>query len=502
MNCCSVKIMAKSVKGELAMRKALIAAIKNAETAIDSAIDSMVWHELDERQKKLQSDYQKFESKSLAILGMDAEIEKAKFEKENEEMAELCVKLKAKVKQKMAQLDAKAMEKRADDTAAQAAAAVGAQKNAQQSNVIEKKVEGDSDEKSVAINEKTDSQKAGSASIGLPSLRFSIPEWHHFEKEFDAKVMKNEGLNDDLKLTALLIACEQTEAGRLLARLGERNVATAFNELKETFGTSYAQADYFTQALLSIPNLSAKSPQEYLSLVNSVDYCIAGLNRHIENENCVHLIPFMVLSKLDCQTRSNWERYRSMLLKTCDEKETFLPDWCTMKGFLQDEAHYQARFNLATGDSDASDSWHCDGKSTAETKAHDKLALASGVKTQAQSDQAHASWQSKPNLHCDCDVWHRLHKCPDFLAMTINQREKYIRDRNVCGQCLLTAHMGVPCEDPKANQYCYRCSTYKEKVKHNSMLCKVTYNKVNNIAIVTPANSQAAWNSSDDWNDA
>lgn len=486
--------MAKSVKSELAMRKALINTIKKAEKSINNNIDCTSWYELDERQKKLQSDFQKLESKNMTIAGMDHDfvIDETEFENENEKMGELCVKLKAKLKEKMAVL-----ERKADFSKA----------NTQLGDENEKLVTENENEKAKQNqeSEKANNQMKSGTLLTLSSLKFSIPEWHVFQEEFESKVIDNGDLNNEEKLKALLNACELTEAELVLLRLGERNVESAFNKLKQQFGTAYAQANYFTQALLSIPSLTANHPNDYLNLVNSVDYCIAGLERHMSNDKFVQLIPLMVVNKFDNQTRINWERFRSILLKTCDEKDKFLPDWCTLKGFLQDEAEYHAQFatgngKQSTGDTKESElSWHTVAKNTEASKslssAHtgDVTSLAKANEIRFGNKQ-----ENKPNEHCDCAYWHPLHKCKRFLAMNINEREDFIRDRKVCGQCLLAAHMGTPCKDPKANQFCNRCKPFKQ-VKHNSMMCTLAYNKVNQIAVVPPSNSQPIWNADEEW---
>lgn len=90
--------MAKNIKSELAMRKALIHTIKKAETTILEIIDCASLYELDERQKKLQGDFQKFESKCMSIISMEVsnEFDENNFEIENDEIAELCKRQKLK----------------------------------------------------------------------------------------------------------------------------------------------------------------------------------------------------------------------------------------------------------------------------------------------------------------------------------------------------------------------------------------------------------------------
>lgn len=94
------------------MRSTHIATIKATQADIEKNIDSYSFFALDERAKKLQSDWHKVEAKNLKIstsengVAFDAQ----KFFEENLQLDNLVMDLKAKIRTQMTQLEIKGKE--------------------------------------------------------------------------------------------------------------------------------------------------------------------------------------------------------------------------------------------------------------------------------------------------------------------------------------------------------------------------------------------------------
>lgn len=210
-------------------------------------------------------------------------------------------------------------------------------------------------------------------------------------------------------------------------------------------------------------------------MINTVQYCINGLKRRMDEQKYEQLVTMIVINKLYGEIRIDWERYRSVLAKSLQPKEstgendTYLPDWNTLKLFFHDEAEFHAQFGSFTGDTNDVMSTTCDSSGIHSAKST-KLQTQALALPKANKNRYDDKQQSKPNMFCDCSFWQPIHKCNKFIAMNMNDREQYIRDRKMCAQCLQSAHMGIPCEDRKANRFCDKCKT----VKHNSIITQFT----------------------------
>lgn len=495
-----------SFEKDWCMRNVHIAAIKQMSIDIDTNIDSYAYFSLDERVKKVQSDMHKFESKNLAIMCNEkgTDFNEIEFNDENLAIVNLVMDLKAKIREKMAKLGEPNTMPNVE---------VNTGKNEMELNTegVQEGVQAISIQNEQAIQKATSIQNEQANHEEnkkqlMATIKFSVPDWHTFESEFNEKVIGNDKFSNEEKFILLLKACAASEAEHILARLSKKDVVVAFEALKRKFGTAYTQVNFFTETLFNIPILEEKIPSYYISLVHSVDWCVAGLKRHLDVDKFVHLIPAIVINKLHGEVRVNWERYRSILAKSCEQGDStgkpidYVPDWETVKLFLQDEADFQAQFGdsskikmSTTGDSE--------DKTTATSA---KMQFTETTSAQALSFESRYR-QGYPNMFCECSFWHPIHKCAKFMALNLNDRKQYIQDRKICSQCLLLAHMGTPCKDPKANEFCKRCDACGEKVKHNSMLCIVSYRKANNLAIVLPnqnnASVQQQQQTGDSWDD-
>lgn len=485
--------MSKSVKEWLAKRSAHINAINKMKIAIDENIDCYSLFELDERAKKLQSDFQKFEARNLDIMCAEksSDFDEGKFDIENDVTNNLCLDLKAKIKEKMAEIDNKNKLANTGIEQGDSIENLAMSSEHKEANLVDKSAKAQANESE--HNKLKNDFKA--LSLEMDIMKFTCDDWHLFEKDCKEKIEGSTTLSDDDKMKMLVKACAQTKAESILVRLVDSNYESALAKLRENFGTAYSQVNWYWNKLLNIPKLDEKVPTAYTSMVNSIDHCMAGLSRHLAEEKFVHLIPFVAINKLGDDIRLDWERYRKVLVTSYEQsnastgaKGTYVPDWQAIKVFLQDEADLYWQYgNQPSGE--CVDEATGDIKSMQATQNNNVASVKMLSKTKPG--------ESKAKKFCNCTVWHPIHKCPLFLDMNINGREEYIRKHKICGQCLLDEHMGKPCEDNQANRFCQRC--LPEKVKHNSILCIVSYRKANNLAVVTPLNSQSAWKPSDDW---
>lgn len=478
----------------------------------------------EEKAKKLQSDFERFDNKSMAILcDNDNEIDVMIFDEENREIEGIFFDSMAKLRAQMANMEKENGESQEKESTANKAAVIDSAQQQLALASTEIKVIDSAKEKAT-----------------VPALeKFAMKNWHKFEKEFREKIESNDELKADEKFMALSEACENTVAFDIVGLAGN-DYKKAFEKLKSAFGTAYKQAQFFMQKLLSIPKIAEANGKEIMTLIGRAEMCVTGMKRN-SMENCEQFIPFLVIEKLDGGTRMAWERHNKILSdsyaisKPVDAQKDYLPDWKSLKQFLEDEAEITTQYGNAMKnkaiDKSAS-TGHGVGtcevgkksmaletaeaheklinksttvKNLAQAKSNEKITLTSapnlGMAAQRaiENRQSNAYQQEKPNKFCECVTKHPLHKCFAFKALNISGREEYILERGICAQCLQAVHIGTNCLDPLANRYCARC--WPNNVKHNSMLCVVSYEKAQKqLAIVTPIGSTPQWSHEENWN--
>lgn len=283
-----------SFEKDWCMRNVHMAAIKQMATDIEENLESyLVISSLDERVKKLQSDMNKLEAKNLAIVCNEkGSVFNAKdFDEENVAIVKLCMDLKARIRAKMAKLS---------EASAMANVKVNSENEFGKVNTGSNGIKENTDGVKQALSTQNEQAiQVANEKAWMSALKFSVPDWHQFESEFSGKVLGNDDFSNEEKFIILLKACASSEAEQVLARLCEKEAEMAFGKLKEKFGTAYAQVNFFTQALMNTPDLTQKIPSQYMSMVNTVEYCIAGLKRHMIEQQYEQLVAMIVINKLN-----------------------------------------------------------------------------------------------------------------------------------------------------------------------------------------------------------
>lgn len=444
--------MSKDEK-DFAMRNVHIDTIKRMKADIDKNVDNYSYFALDERLKKIQSDLHKFEAKNLQIACADKGIEfdETAFGNENDEMGRLCLDLKAKIRIKMAELD-----KKENDLKSFAA-----------------EIEHSSTEIEQSAVRQGNAHETQSPKIEFPKFN-GIFNWQRFEDGIKAKLAENATLTNEEKFIELTTACLGTEAEQIVTRLGDNDFEKAFEKLKGVYGSKYKQIHHAIHELLKIDRLTCSNGFEITSSVNKIDEIVKFLEQ-IGEKKFANWVPFLAIGKMDSDTRFAWERQIKIQAKSWAQAESerfmheFVPDWPDVKVFLQDEAELHFQYH----------------KEAVVMQTGEKKAFA-------QASASDNNKKARINNHCDCDDRHPIHKCNVILAMNLSERINYMRKNKICIQCLWSAHPGGDCADPLANRFCLRCQP--DKVKHNSLLCPISYEKARQrMAIVTPMNSAPNW---------
>lgn len=442
------------------MRSVLIAGIRQMKAEAEAHMDSWQYFALDERTKKIQSDLHKLEAKNMAIECMEktTEFQADEFRNENSEVYRLCLDLKAQLRAKMASFCKESAEPTSDRQPAC-------------------ENENDAIEGQGKLHARKMAEAATPVTTPMVQTFGGIADWNRFEKEIQQKITENDNLQSEQKFAALINACVGTEAEFVVTQLGENSYDKAVEKLKSAFGNKYKQTMHYINELARIPRLENPSAMDLSSMTNGIEHCYTKLIELL-GKGVEQWIPFYAISKMDNDTRVAWERQTKALALSWAQTEQgwaaseYLPSWQAVKAFLEDEAQLHLQFLEKVVHANATRQ-----VSTGISRAyHEVSACNSANNMQRRTGNTSGAHRSKPNPHCECDYWHPLHKCDVFKAMDLDHRADYCFQNEICVRCLLAAHSQA-CADPVANQWCTRCAP--EQVKHNSMLCPVSYRRYN-----------------------
>lgn len=90
-------------------------------------------------------------------------------------------------------------------------------------------------------------------------------------------------------------------------QLGGNDVDKAFDILRNVYGSAYKKALHYVDLLLKMHSLKLDNAVEMVELLNRVNECVEQL-KAILPVNFEILIPFIIIPKLDQNTRHAWER--------------------------------------------------------------------------------------------------------------------------------------------------------------------------------------------------
>lgn len=472
--------------------------LNRAMVQCDTEIDNWPSFEIESRIAKAQNDFQNIEMKTLAII---SDLDSG--EQEKKEAQAICIDaekllfcLTNKLKMKWAILNGRVPKKEEE-----ASASLALNKKADDNVTGDLAMSGGANsaelvDSSQAVQQNKEEKIVIDKFIGIVG-------WDEFQTQVEVKLMSNEKLSEREKFEALAKACVGTAAEPIVCRLAMNDFKKAYNKLSWLFGSKYKQAMYYIHELLSYPQLNYPNGYEVIELVKKVDFIVDKFKRNLD-DNLVHFIPWIVIDKMDVDSRFAWERQVKIqaeswaMQSNSQSANEYTTDWQSVKQFLEGEAELMLQEFAGVVDS---------------TDTSDKLAQQAGRKNEIQGEsmafksssldisqsyantlQANSGNRKEINNHCYCDTRHPIHKCDVLLAKNLSEREKYMEEESICTQCLWSAHPGKDCLDPLANRYCNRCAP--TKVKHNSLLCPVSYDKAQEkLAIVTPMNSFPNWQS-------
>lgn len=308
------------------------------------------------------------------------------------------------------------------------------------------------------------------------------------------------------------------EALRSLARWDEtdENYPIAWKWLCTQYKDRYMAVQTLIEKLLSIPKLSHASRDGIRNIIDTVHECLTQLSAYVSVKDWDPLIIFLVVDKLDHETRKDWERIRRDLnpetpnmgsnsslnnagavggisnasnpnasnsvgntstnnanaitqVDESDEPSDTLPTWLQMEQFLDQQAKILRDIAKTTPNMH-----NQQGNANRGQQRKQNAPNAQG--NQNAQDAQRTNENLPPCLLCR--VKHPTFSCPTWKGMSVEDREMFQKSNGLCITCVQPAHGKSPCWG-KANwaKRCPVCNEHGEVIYHNSTLCRRTENK-------------------------
>lgn len=264
--------------------------------------------------------------------------------------------------------------------------------------------------------------------INLPTFTSGYEEWQSFHDLFVSLIHNNERLTLVQKMHYLK-SCLRGEAEQVLKNLTitEANYNEAWLQLLRRYNNKRFNTNEVLKTLFSQKTIT-ESSTAIKRLLDTTSACMKSLkNLKIDITSWDTIINYVVITRLDQESRKQWEHHLSQI--SMDE----LPTWDQLKDFL--ETRYRT------------------------------MEMLEGVKPMQTTFRAktfHAT-EIKKTINCGmCHGEHYLYQCKKFSSLSPNERYKQVRDKGLCFNCLAPNHAVSKCHQSTS---CRRCGR-----RHHSML--------------------------------
>ncbi|KAL0839852.1 hypothetical protein ABMA28_016477 [Loxostege sticticalis] len=274
--------------------------------------------------------------------------------------------------------------------------------------------------------------------ITIPSFSGRYSEWTTFRDLFLSLIHNNNALQKVQKLHYLK-SYLTGEAEQLVRHLPitSDNYSMCWDLLENRFNNKKYVTNCILKRFFGQKNIVSENSSALKDMFDTTNECLNALkNNGVKTENWDIIVIYLLSSKLDGESRKQWEA------KICD----LTNDLPTLKQFLEFLEH---RFRSLE---------FLNPKITKCTQSHHVVAK--------NNDKV-----SIPCSYCS-DNDHKLGNCKKFANETLSARRDFVQTSNLCFNCLGPNHSVITCRLPTRCRIC--------KKKHHSLLHSNTINVQSN----------------------
>lgn len=267
--------------------------------------------------------------------------------------------------------------------------------------------------------------------IQLPTFSGQYEEWPTYQDMFTSLVHKNTSISDVQKLHYLKSSV--TGEAELILRhvqVTDSNYDQAWHMLKERYGNKRVIVFSVLKRLFYQKKMTTQTATSVKTLLDTTTECINNLkNQKINTDSWDPVIIFLVIQKLDQESHKEWETF------AYKENSEEVPTWEELKRFLESKFRTLEMIQPVTNKD-----------RTIKERSY------------------HAANVVKDKKCVLCSEKHTLCHCKEFIKMDIPQRHNYVKEKQLCFNCLLPGHSVYKCKVPVTCRVCRR--------RHHSLLHK------------------------------
>jgi hypothetical protein len=243
--------------------------------------------------------------------------------------------------------------------------------------------------------------------ISLPKFSGALQDFMHFYDTFVALIINNDALTD-IQRYYYLLSCLSGEPHQLIENLpvSQDNFRVAWDLIRSRYHNPRLISDLHIKELLALPNARHDSPKELRLLINQL---CSNLNavEALKIETPLHeiILSHLVLERISLNLRKQWEN---------SSPSEVYPSLKDLIQFLEGNCQ------------------------TLEIVASNKTVM--GVQddsrrgTNLRGPRRSFITTSPPCPLCTSS--HSLHKCIKFRTLSVNSRLSFVREHNLCYNCL------------------------------------------------------------------
>lgn len=273
--------------------------------------------------------------------------------------------------------------------------------------------------------------------ITLQKFDGNIDEWLSFRDLYTSLIHWKTDLPDVEKfhyLRSSLIGEALSHIANI--KISKANYALAWETLTKEYNNHKLLKKKQAQSFFELPVLVKESAKDLHKLVESFNMIVQSLDQVVQPNDYKDLLLVELLSsRLDPATRRGWEEFTST--KETDSLKN-LTDFLTRRVRILEAL-------------------------PVKTSEYKQDSNAAAKKKPFQVRVSHNAVQ-KPISKCPaCPESHGLYICPTFQKMSVASRESFIRNNNLCRNCLRSGHQAKKCTSRFS---CRNC-----KARHHTMVC-------------------------------
>ncbi|KAL0860640.1 hypothetical protein ABMA27_009990 [Loxostege sticticalis] len=280
--------------------------------------------------------------------------------------------------------------------------------------------------------------------IQLPKFSGSYENWLEFHDTFNSLIHSNNDIDNINKFHYLRASLEGTAALVIQSiEFSSNNYNVAWNLLCERFDNKRLLIQNHVSALFNVEPITKESSHSIKRLIDQINKNLRALESL--NEPTKHwdtLLIHMITQKLDVHTYREWEELKGRLGKDKPTLTKFLEFLCSRADLLE-------TLELSRGNS----------RTVNSNKSNQKLKSMVSVTNENQHSSSNVSMPMKPCPKCNGE--HGLQNCPQFLALSNEDRWQLLPKYKVCFNCFKAGHYANHCKK-------IGCKVCKRK--HNSLI--------------------------------